>query len=73
MQIWRSSYMKGPPKATVGAVAQNFHGHLDRLGIQDGFDAFTEETVLFSIVAELIEVFQLDTFHEVIACSIIRE
>lgn len=65
--------MKRSEDAIVLAVTQNFHGHLDCICIEDGFNAFTEESILFCIVAEFIEVFQLNTFHEVAAGSIVRE
>jgi len=73
MQIWRSSNVKRSEDATVLTVTQDLHCHLDCMCIEDGLNAFTEESILFCIVAELIEVFQLNTFHEVTAGSIVRE
>ena len=63
--------MECPQHTVALPITQHLHRHLDGLGIEDLLDPLAEIATLFSIVAELVEVINVHTLHEIRSVAIV--
>lgn len=62
---------QGPEDAVSLPVCKHFHCHFDRISVQQILDPVAEVPVLLIIVAELIQVVQVHSIHEVASLPIV--
>lgn len=65
--------MQCPQHAVILTVTHHLHRHLHAARIQDRLDPLPEVPTLLRVVAELIQVVQVDPLHEVRTITVVRE